>query len=379
MTVYTGTSGVDTLTGSSGDDEIYGLGDNDTLNGGDGADLLDGGTGQDTMTGGAGDDTYFVDNVFDSVVEAASEGTDLVSSSVNYALSANVENLTLTGSAVSGSGNALRNTIHGNAGDNSLFGGDEKDTLYGEGGNDTLYGGSDDVQDVLDGGTGDDIMYGGLGNDIYYVDSLSDAAVEYASEGVSDVIRSSITWTLSTTGNIESLQLQGSSNINGTGNQVSNLMNGNTGDNVLTGGAGTDTIRGGDGNDLILGGVTNDLLHGEAGYDTFAFFDESVNLPTLETDRIYDLDMANGDRIDVSAIDADVNTAGNQAFTFVAAFTGVAGQAKATYSGVFTDFDFDVDGDSVVDFRIRADGSHAGTTTDILTGSEPISDGGWFL
>ncbi len=75
------------------------------------------------MAGGAGDDTYYVDNAGDSVVEASGAGTDLVNSSIGYALGSNVENLTLTGSAtINGYGNGLANTLTGNAGNNALNG-----------------------------------------------------------------------------------------------------------------------------------------------------------------------------------------------------------------------------------------------------------------
>ncbi|SIR54744.1 hypothetical protein SAMN05421829_11964, partial [Aromatoleum tolulyticum] len=87
-------------------------------------DTLNGGAGADTMIGKWGDDTYYVDNAGDVIVENSSEGTDAVISTVSHTLAANVENLTLTGSAaINGTGNAAANTLAGNAGNNVLTGG----------------------------------------------------------------------------------------------------------------------------------------------------------------------------------------------------------------------------------------------------------------
>jgi Ca2+-binding RTX toxin-like protein len=65
------TKGSDIVRGHGGNDELFGNLGNDTLNGGAGADRLDGGAGSDRMIGGAGNDTYFVDNIGDKVIEAA--------------------------------------------------------------------------------------------------------------------------------------------------------------------------------------------------------------------------------------------------------------------------------------------------------------------
>jgi len=156
-----GTPNADTLVGSAFADQIWGY---------NGDDFIDGGSGADTMYGGAGNDTYIVDNVADIVVEALGGGTDTVQSSVSYTLTANVENLVLTGAvAINGVGNSLNNQITGNSSANVLDGGIGDDVLRGGGGNDTLYGGTGN--DTLQGGSGLDIFFGGLGADDFQFQS----------------------------------------------------------------------------------------------------------------------------------------------------------------------------------------------------------------
>ncbi|NOT71413.1 MAG: tandem-95 repeat protein [Hyphomicrobium sp.] len=137
-----GTSGDDTIeTLSGGPYQISGLAGNDTITGSDGGDYIDGGAGGDVMHGGRGNDVYTVDSVADQVIETDRGGFDQVYASIDYALGAFVEHVTLQGSATSATGNALRNTLAGNSGNNILSAGDGNDTLAGNGGNDTLIGG----------------------------------------------------------------------------------------------------------------------------------------------------------------------------------------------------------------------------------------------
>lgn len=66
------------------------------------------------------------------VTENANKGTDGVQNSISYALTANVENLTLTGtSAINGTGNVLNNLLTGKSAANTLTGGAGNDTLNG--------------------------------------------------------------------------------------------------------------------------------------------------------------------------------------------------------------------------------------------------------
>ncbi|BAQ65110.1 alkaline phosphatase [Geminocystis sp. NIES-3709] len=260
--------GNDTLNGGNGNDYIYdagyGIGQNnlfggdgnDTLTGGDGNDTLTGGDGNDSMIGGTGNDTYYVDATGDQVVELLSEGNDTVRSTITYTLGTNVEYLVLEGTGnINGTGNTLRNNITGNNLNNLLTGGEGNDTLNGRGGNDTLTG-----------GIGNDSMIGGTGNDTFYVDATGDQVGENANEGT-DTVRSTITYTLGA--NVENLVLEGTANINGTGNTLNNSLTGNNFNNLLTGGTGNDTLNGRGGDDTLTGGIGNDSMIGGTGNDTF--------------------------------------------------------------------------------------------------------------
>ncbi len=390
LSLWAGESG--TLQGMEGDDELYGADGNDTLDGGVGNDYLSGSTGNDTyivdnvgdivvenadegtdtvqssisytlgdnvenltlkgvgaingtgnaldnvlignsainvLSGGLGNDTYIIDNVGDVVAENAGEGTDTVQSSVSYTLGANVENLTLTGTAViNGTGNGLDNVLIGNSAVNTLTGGNGNDTLNGGSGADTLTGGlgndtyivdnAGDVvketsalsteidtvlssitytlgshlenltltgtsaingtgnslnntlignseDNVLSGGAGADQLLGGLGNDIYVVDNIGDVITENQDEGI-DTVQSSVTYTLSD--NVENLTLTGKAGRNGTGNTLDNLLIGNSGNNVLDGGIGADTMTGGAGNDTYIVDNTGDVVTENANEGT---------------------------------------------------------------------------------------------------------------
>ena len=189
--------------------------------------MLTGNAKANVLTGGAGDDTYVIQNLADVVVEAENEGSDTVESSVNFTLGANLENLTLTGNAVRATGNNLDNVLTGN-----------------------------NRKNILDGGEGDDI---------YLVQNRTDVIVEAAGNGTDTVI-SSVGFTLAD--NVENLALTGFGRINGTGNDLDNILIGNLNNNVLTGGLGSDTLMGGEGNDILRGNEGNDQLFGGPGSDT---------------------------------------------------------------------------------------------------------------
>lgn len=289
------------LFGGDGGDIIYGLGGNDTLNGEGGGDILYGGVGSDRLNGGDGGDK-----------------------------------------------------LYGGSGGDGLDGGAGNDLLFGDDAStDTLRGG--DGNDVLDGGGGSDQLFGGADNDLYIINGTGATLTELANEGY-DIVRSSISFTLGD--NFEAVQLQGSADLDATGNALGNNLLGNSGANRLDGGAGVDTLNGGDGNDTLIGGTGNDLMTGGLGADTFVVTQASLGGATLETDTIHDFSAVQGDRIDLSAIDANSTIDGDQAFVLADAFTRTAGQMTLTYIAGqdVTMLRLDVNGDGKADYQLRLGG-----------------------
>ncbi|QNT69179.1 beta strand repeat-containing protein [Defluviicoccus vanus] len=237
------TGGIETLAGGLGNDTIFGAEGADLLRGDAGNDSLDGGAGIDTLVGGAGNDTYVVDSSSDVISELAGGGIDTVQSSVTFSLApvalANVENLTLSGTAaINASGSAANNVLTGNAGNN-----------------------------VLNGGAGIDTLIGGAGDDTYVVDTTTDMITEVAGGGI-DTVQSSVTFSLAAFGNIENLTLTATAAVNGTGNALANTLIGNAANNLLTGLDGNDTLNGGAGIDTLVGGAGNDTYVVDTTTDT---------------------------------------------------------------------------------------------------------------
>jgi Ca2+-binding RTX toxin-like protein len=317
---------------TSGDDELWGSRFAETIYGLGGADIIHGLGGGDTLIGGDGDDVYYFRSGDDSfnIQENLGEGTDTVYGEClddqAYRLSANVENLILTGNTNSdGNGNELDNTLIGNAGQNNLVGGGGNDVLDGGAGTDNLQGGfgndvyyvydlsdriiegggvnegvdtvfasvtyslealpsvenvtltgiaainatGNEANNVLTGNSAANVLTGGLGDDTYVVDAL-DTVVENAYQGT-DTVLSSFIYSLEALPNVENLTLTDASAINVTGNDLDNVLTGNSADNVLDGGNGADVLIGGAGADTLDGGNGNDTLMGDLGDDLYVF------------------------------------------------------------------------------------------------------------
>lgn len=168
-----------------------------------------------------------------------------------------------------------------------------------------------------------------------------------------DTVNSHISYTL--TANVENLALQGTADLNGTGNELDNMITGNSGSNTLSGLAGNDTIFATAGlSNILIGGTGNDTLYGSVGNETYEFelgfgqdtildfdgddkikFGQNINYEDIlitdagenrfieiegttdsiiikdwakgEQNQIESIQLANGDRIDLKTLELQAN------------------------------------------------------------------------
>ncbi len=209
-------------------------------------------------------------------------------------------------------------TINGGDGNDKLFGGDGADTLNGNAGNDTVNGEAGD--DTLNGNDGNDTMDGGDGNDT----------------------------------------VDGGAGID--------IVKGGAGNDHVYGGLGNDNVQGGLGDDFVYGGAGTDTLAGGAGADTFVFADGDLTNSAATTDTIVDFKTAQGDILDLSAIDANTGLGGNQGFSVVGSFSHTAGELTLSYNGGtnVTTVAMDTNGDGVADYLLQLSGNVSSTAGWVL-------------
>jgi len=285
------------LTGLAGNDFIWGGAGKDYLNGGSGDDILVGAKGDDTLVGGSGNDTYVINNGSgaDRIIDESGTDTLLFKTYCNPGFSddfltyrdgtsifwrnysdeqtydtGEIKNFTTSGWI------EKIKYVDGYLRSNYTYTYNLINSDSGTSGNDSMC--SKPTGSSLTGLKGDDILFGFTGNDT----------------------------------------LNG-----GDGNDY---LPGHSGDDYLIGGAGNDNLYGEDGNDTLIGGLGKDKFEGGNGSNLFVFQTIKDSGATATTaDLIEDnIDRGGGlndftvgnDRIDLSAIDANLKTSGNQAFNF---------------------------------------------------------------
>jgi hypothetical protein len=127
----------------------------------------------------------------------------------------------------------------------------------------------------------------------------------------------------------------------------------------LYGGGGADTIVGRNGADWIEGGPGSDIVAGDNGADTFVWRDGDFS--GAPTDTIVDFSTTDGDRLDLSRVDANTLSAKDDPFTFIgsAAFHQTAGELRYSVSSGTLIVQGDLNGDGVADFSIKLVGISA--------------------
>jgi Ca2+-binding RTX toxin-like protein len=330
----TGFGGADSLVGGAGDDVLSGEAGNDYLRGDAGDDSLRGGAGNDTASGGDGADQIYGDAGDDRLYGGAD--SDMLAG---------------------GSGNdrliGARDTVYGGVGDDRIFSDelftDAKVTVYGGDGNDSIHVGGiaygEDGNDTLIGWRGHDLLEGGAGNDSLSGQDYTDMA---AGTTVQDTLSGGV----------------GDDTLVGYNND---LLYGGDGADKLTGSA---FAYGEAGNDTIIAAIdanfpfpTGGILDGGAGDDVISGaldgFTVDVGIGTGKDTVIagvasFDiLHFGANDLLDLSAIDADPNTAGNQAFTYVGAktFSQTAGELR--FDAATHALSGDIDGDGYAEFTLN--------------------------
>jgi Ca2+-binding RTX toxin-like protein len=307
------TDDADTIFGFGGNDWIFGQGGDDILQGGDGADILNGGDGVDTANYGDSPMGVIVNLATGNGSGGTAEGDTLV----------NIENIT---------GSWFNDFLAGNYKANVLSGG------WGN--------------DSLNGGAGADILNGGAGFDTAsYTDSPAGITV-------------SLLWDTASGGDADGDELNSIENLSGSGYDDSlfgdnnaNVLNGNDGNDTLLGFGGDDILYGDGrslgGNDVLNGGAGHDMLNGGPGGDTMAggldadifvwhSTSEGASLTSAgvdfaNLDVILDFNAAEGDKIDVSTIDAMQGVNGDQDFTFVGEYFTAGGFTAAGQAAYYSD------------------------------------------
>jgi Ca2+-binding RTX toxin-like protein len=353
---------------------IYGHGDDDvidasgleaghiilTLHGGEGQDDLYGSQGNDVVFGGRRDDTAVLGAGDDTFVWNPGDGNDTVVGgdgvdAAQFNGSNADENIDITGA-------------YGWVGFNRDVGNVSTSLREVEGIIFNALGGADNI--VIEDVSGTDLALSGVAIDLAGAAGGGDGAVDTVTvngtAGTDTIDVSTVDGLTWVTGSPAAVAIFNAE----AGDQL--VVNGASGDDTidasaltsgtitltLDGGDGLDTLIGSAGNDVLVGGTGNgDSLSGGGGQDTFVF--TGASLATLDTGNTVNsrdvIEDFSADIIDLQQIDANVSTAGDQAFSFIGknAFTA-AGQVHFFADGFGnTIVEGNVDSNLGADFQIE--------------------------
>ena len=364
------------ITGGAASDTLVGRDQDDVLSGMGGDDVLVDGAGSDVMTGGAGADIFAM--TWDQQADVIADftlGEDVIDLSgwvYLYWLGNLGMTTTSSGITLSYQGETLDVQTHNQT---SLTAEDIASSLVLSpnrslpGWDQILLGFGDGDED--EDGAQADTFQGALGNSRYRIDHIGDEIVGeigYSLGGGIDTVDAWISWTLIP--NVEILRLQGTDNLNGGGTWAPEALVGQAGDNILDGSRGDDAITAKAGNDTLIGGRGADKLVGDAGADVF-LYREWEDSPAGPATRDFINGFENGvDKMDLSAIDADINTTDDDSFVFIdnAPFSGTAGELRHfTWGGNnYNIVEADIDGDAAADFQVFVNLTPAMTADDFI-------------
>jgi serralysin len=312
-------------------------------------------------TYGGNDDVYLS---YSATKVYAGAGSDYVNSTVEHG---NTIDLGSGNDVYIGTGFSQKSSYY-----DLVYGGDGSDKFYistwasryyGEAGNDTFY--SVGFNNLISGGSGTDT--------VDYSRQNSDA--DLAGAGIKVDLANGY----ATSGGDREEDLFSIENASGTsykdtllGSSGANALWGQSGNDVLKGGGGNDRLYGGNGNDDLYGGSGNDDLYGgrgsdhltgTSGSDLFIFQSIKDSPNTSSRDVIFDFSRSQGDKIDLSDIDA-ISGGGDSKFHFIGSdsFSDTAGELR--YSGGIVRGD--VDGDGVADFSIKIDNGASLRASDFI-------------
>ncbi len=317
-----------TLEGSAAADYLDGKGGNDTLNAGAGNDMLNGGAGNDVLNGGSGVDLADYSDISSTVTA----NIDFTKNTNSVSDSGGTDTLTSIEGILTGSGNDNLTILSTTSQGANVSSGSGSDTVTTGVGN-----------DIVDAGTGNNTVNGGSGVDTISYDSNNKGINASLVTGTASSNDSN--YNITTNDTITNFE-------NILGSNFDDILTGNSASNVLNGGFGDDVISGGGGADTLIGGMGADTLTGGSGADIFKFDDAGKKLDTLS-----DFSFTESDKIDLSLIDANTSTTGNQAFAI--ASTSSLGSTATKYSLWYkvSNQDIiisgDVNGDTTADFQIK--------------------------